>query len=740
MQHRPIPHLNNVLNQKLLNWAAVLFIISAVTFGSIFYTTALHDIEKHSEVISTSLARYVESYVENAMNSLHHVGLEIEFDSTPQSTLQRAWLATQLFSRIMLVAPDRTILASAPTGLTKIDFPIPLTPIKDKDHRIGPPVALDNELGMVVHLSHSLSNGYMLVGALKLDAIQSNIASIQPAKGERVVLTDAWGAIIAHPEKQNMVQQKNIGFLPFYTKGTDLEETQTITLDNVSYIASANKVPALDWILITMTPALNVYRDVMLSVAQFLLFLLLLYSIFSISFALEIKNALLKPFSNLSESMKQLAGGSYAFSNSTDSFAELASLRETFNTMAETIQTREEELAQAQTYLKSIMNSMPSTIIGVDTTMRITHLNTAAEEWGGYTENEAKGRDLIHVFPSLQSLSDSILAAQDRQCPINIEKRPVPGDDSLTFQDILLYPLTDNGVQGVVLRVDDVTRRVRMEEMMVQAEKMMSVGGLAAGMAHEINNPLGAILQGAQNIERRLSTELQANMDVAERVGCSLEKIREYLIERHILVFLDGIREAGTRAAHIVSNMLNFSRASESRHSTIDIHTSLNRTIELANNDYDLKKQYDFREILIVRDFDPCLQSIIGSSNEIEQVVLNLLRNAAQAVQAQKENMHGGPCITIRTRQERGFVRIEVEDNGPGMQESVRKRIFEPFFTTKEIGVGTGLGLSVSYFIITENHRGTFDVVSSPGAGARFIIRLPASPDYKTPSITAGLS
>jgi signal transduction histidine kinase len=148
----------------------------------------------------------------------------------------------------------------------------------------------------------------------------------------------------------------------------------------------------------------------------------------------------------------------------------------------------------------------------------------------------------------------------------------------------------------------------------------------------------------------------------------------------------------------------------------------IERTVELASNDYDLKKQYDFRHIKIIRDFDPDLPRVPCVISEIEQVLLNLLRNAGQAIYSQRDRTEV-PRIILRTRQDEGSARIEVEDNGPGMDETVRKRIFEPFFTTK--GMGTGLGLSVSYFIITNNHFGSIRAESSPGKGTRFIIQLP---------------
>jgi signal transduction histidine kinase len=155
------------------------------------------------------------------------------------------------------------------------------------------------------------------------------------------------------------------------------------------------------------------------------------------------------------------------------------------------------------------------------------------------------------------------------------------------------------------------------------------------------------------------------------------------------------------------------------------MHALMDKTVELAANDYDLKKKYDFRHIELVRDYAPDLPGIHCTPTEIEQVLLNLLKNSAQAMAGRPKDSTEPPRITLRTRLQHDKVCIQVLDNGPGMDEETRKRVFEPFFTTKSVGEGTGLGLSVSYFIITTNHGGSFTVDSEPGKGACFTILLP---------------
>ena len=378
-------------------------------------------------------------------------------------------------------------------------------------------------------------------------------------------------------------------------------------------------------------------------------------------------------------------------------------------------------MRRSRNYVRAIIDSMPSAIVGLDDEGRVTQWNATASQVTGLPMDEALGMAAPSLFPGLGDHVSEALRRVARGEPVRLEKVAWGLDGETRYMDVMAYPLRGQGLEGAVMRLDDVTQRVRMEEIMVQTEKMMSVGGLAAGMAHEINNPLGGILQGAQNIVRRLSSDLPANLEAAEAAGVDLDRMADYMERRRILRFLEGIQEAGRRAAHIVSHMLEFSRRSESRRSPVDLAVLLDKALELARNDYDMSRQYDFKRITVERDYAPDIPKAPCTATEIEQVMLNLLRNAAQAMSPATPD----PVIRVSTALDGGMARIEVADNGPGMDEATRKRVFEPFFTTKEVGVGTGLGLSVSYFIITNNHGGTFEVESEPGKGTTFIIRLP---------------
>jgi PAS domain S-box-containing protein len=289
--------------------------------------------------------------------------------------------------------------------------------------------------------------------------------------------------------------------------------------------------------------------------------------------------------------------------------------------------------------------------------------------------------------------------------------------------EVSLVPIMLKGERLLHNTWRDITERKRVQEVLVQTEKLMSVGGLAAGMAHEINNPLAGILQSVQVIRRRLDERRAHNRDAARACGCELERVQAYLSDRRIPDFLENISQAGQRASRIVANMLEFSRKSDQEFTPRDLADVVDKSVDLAASDFDLNKKYDFKSIRIIRDYDPELPPVKCDPAEMQQVVFNLLKNAAQALAG---DAHGEPVILLRTRRRQGMAAIEVEDNGPGIPPEAVKHVFEPFFTTKGPGHGTGLGLSVSYYIVTAHHGGRMSVESSPGGGAKFVVDLPA--------------
>ncbi len=396
----------------------------------------------------------------------------------------------------------------------------------------------------------------------------------------------------------------------------------------------------------------------------------------------------------------------------------------------------ENELKKLRNYLENIINSMPSALIGVDSKSNVTQWNRKAEKLTGISTDGAHGQAIDSVFPWFSTQMDKIqksLTSKEIQRISKALYKEKNGEPR--YEDITIYPLITNGVEGAVIRIDDISEKVRMEEVLIQNEKMLSLGGLAAGMAHEINNPLAGVMQNANVLNNRLTNpELPANIKAAKSFDTTMESIQGYMKERDIPRMIKAITDSGSRMASIIENMLSFARKGDSSFSTHDPVALLDKSIELAGTDYDLKKEYDFKSIQIKKEYEETLPSIACEGSKIQQVFLNLFNNGAHAMFARSKSENTiSPQFILRLshKKEIRMLQIEIEDNGIGMDKAACKRIFEPFFTTKPVGIGTGLGLSVSYFIITENHKGTIEVVSEPNKGTNFIIRLPLNRKIK---------
>lgn len=305
-------------------------------------------------------------------------------------------------------------------------------------------------------------------------------------------------------------------------------------------------------------------------------------------------------------------------------------------------------------------------------------------------------------------------------------------DQSLIAAEIAMTAIHLKSDTLLQVLIRDITEKKHTQEILVQTEKMMAVGGLAAGMAHEINNPLGIILQSCQMVLRQLRPDLKKNKAIADALGFDLEKMQNYLQQRGILRYLESIHSAGERAANIVKSMLDFGRSSKNSGLELcNINEILDQTLSLAASDYTLKQTYDFKKITITKNYGD-IDAIYCAKTEIGQVLLNIIKNAAQALGPMTLTEQEPEIILTTTPQQNGL-EITIADNGPGISKKVQQSIFEPFFTTKPVGEGTGLGLSVSYYIITSHHNGQISVESEPGKGTTFTIQLPANRESSLP-------
>lgn len=285
----------------------------------------------------------------------------------------------------------------------------------------------------------------------------------------------------------------------------------------------------------------------------------------------------------------------------------------------------------------------------------------------------------------------------------------------------------------VKMRTDELESALRnlqnTQSQLVNQEKMASLGQLTAGIAHEINNPINFVSSNIMPLKRDIkdimevidfyrNTGLKEFTEESKKEAKDLEEDLEldYVLDE-VDQLLKGMEDGARRTVEIVKGLRLFSRVDEQDVKKVDLHDGINSTIILLNSSIPGK-------IRIVREFNelPMVECLAG---KINQVFMNIINNAVHALSDHMEEIKD-PHITIRTKSKVDYVTVEIEDNGPGMPDTVKERIFEPFFTTKAVGKGTGLGLSIVYSII-ENHKGTLEVKTTQGEGTTFIITLPVN-------------
>jgi PAS domain S-box-containing protein len=392
-------------------------------------------------------------------------------------------------------------------------------------------------------------------------------------------------------------------------------------------------------------------------------------------------------------------------------------------------QQTETELQSALDEYADLYNNAPDMFISVEAdTANILQCNQTLLTTLGYERDEVIGHPvfmLYHpdcrdecktdVFPTFCRTGKVInkelqLQRKDgSSLPVTLDVSAIRDQNSTIIQSRSIF--------------HDISDRKKLEEQVIISEKMTTIAGLAAGVAHEINTPLSGILQSIQLIEMGLDPTREQNRTLAADCGIDLTKVQDYLLKKDLDFFLTGIRDSATTAAHIIADLLQFSRPQESTPLLTRLTELIDRSIELAKADYSLKKEYNILDVEFIRQYSPEQPEVYCIAIEIEQVLINLIKNSCQAMAGDSSST--APHIILRTKQRDKMAVIEVEDNGPGIEEEICRHIFDPFFTTKEVGKGTGLGLSVAYSIIKEKHGGTIRVESTPEDKTLFIIELP---------------
>ncbi len=360
--------------------------------------------------------------------------------------------------------------------------------------------------------------------------------------------------------------------------------------------------------------------------------------------------------------------------------------------------------------LEAMFQAIPDEVVLIDNHRKVVMTNRA---------------DVPPGTPCYESVFGRETPCEDcRLARILHEKTPVTvtmkrDDRFLQVQAIPIYNKKQK-VDGIMEFYRDVTLEKTYEQQLQQADKLASLGQLVSGIGHEINNPNQFIRGNIRIVKQSLEDLLPIVEEyAASHPDLKVAKLNYDFWRRHIMTLVDDMDHGSQRIKEIVEGLRTFARKDEGLLvDTIDINTLIGASARLVHNE--VHKHAD-----IELDLADGLPAFRGNAQKIEQVLVNLLVNAGQAMQ---DDVRG--LITVRTRLEERDIRVDIEDNGAGMNEKTQKQIFDPFFTTKRAKGGTGLGLAIVYRIL-EEHGGTISVRSRPGAGTTFTIRIPARPPGK---------
>lgn len=389
-------------------------------------------------------------------------------------------------------------------------------------------------------------------------------------------------------------------------------------------------------------------------------------------------NYLTRPIRSLVKGTEEIGSGNLGYQIKTDSTDEINILSKAFNEMSYNLNNSINELRESEERYKKLVDGISDAVILIDSQKKILSWNSGAQKIFGYCLEEVDGSKINILFHTANGTDN--LEIHDGE---NVFKRK----DGSNFPGLISNkPLQDSLNAGNVLVIKDITEqkeRADLEKLLMQSEKLFTLGKLAAGVAHEINNPLTTI---------SLHTQIMLKKTLDEKTNSRLEIIN---------------RETN-RAARIVKRLLEFAHQSEPKISSVDINREIDNVLNVLEPQLDRTK--------ITTDLEP-LPLIMADGEQIQQVIMNMLTNSIQSITTDGE-------IIIKTAAKNDHIEISITDNGCGISHDNIDRIFDPFFTTKIPGEGTGLGLSICYGII-KKHNGSIDVKSEVGTGTTFTIRLP---------------
>ena len=384
---------------------------------------------------------------------------------------------------------------------------------------------------------------------------------------------------------------------------------------------------------------------------------------------------------------------------------EIVQLADSFTNMTYRLKVSKDELKESEEKYRRLFDSTPNSIFHLEQgTSRILDVNERATGVYGYEKDELIGKSFMDL--SAYQYPEGVLSfKEDKPSTGSSEYLKVKHykKDGTPFY-VNVYAIQSKGRgYGIVAVTVDITESLVKESQLIQASKMSTLGEMASGVAHELNQPLSAL---------QIGTDFIFNM----------VKQGQEIPQSELIVVSEQMREQIDRAVRIINHLREFGRKAEIKRKEVYINKPIEEVFIL------LSQQLKLRRIKVVLDLNDDLPPIMGDMNRLEQVFINLVINARNAMEEKKKQFverETENILTIKSFQKDGQVVVTVTDTGTGIPDNMKDKIFEPFFTTRQVGKGTGLGLSISYGIV-KDYGGTIEVESEVGKGASFKITFPA--------------
>ncbi len=360
----------------------------------------------------------------------------------------------------------------------------------------------------------------------------------------------------------------------------------------------------------------------------------------------------------------------------------------------------EHEIRRSEEKYHTIFNNIPNPVFVLDKeTMEILDCNDSVKGVYGLAREAMQQRSFLDLFDEGERAK--YIAELPNTSTLNqVRQRTIDG--KTIYVNIRISPSEYPGREALLVTTSDITKRLLAEQQLIQASKMTTLGEMSAGVAHELNQPLCVIKTASNYLLKKIRKDEPIDTEILRSMAEEMDSQVD-------------------RATRIINHLREFGRKSDVKKERTQVNEALEKAVEIFS------QQLKLREIEVVKELDPDLPPILADSNRLEQIFINLLINARDAIEEKWERGQRSPMekrISLKTSVQGETVQVEVKDSGLGIPASIQDKIFEPFFTTKKVGQGTGLGLSISYGIVQDYH-GSIRVETTEKDGSNFIIQFP---------------